>query len=78
MHSVHCSMTANDIYRFAATMLEPNMKWHDYGPKGTVSALLEVLFLCYRSVVFGLCGLLAIERCPERSGGARCAGRLVS
>ena len=44
MRSAHYSMTANDIYHIAAAMLQPNMKWHDYGPKCTVKALLQVLF----------------------------------
>jgi hypothetical protein len=44
MHSVHYSMTANDIYRFAAAMLQPHTKWHDHGPKCTVTVLLQVLF----------------------------------
>lgn len=44
MRSVQYSMTATDIYRFAAAMLEPHMKWHDHGPKCTVTVLLQVLF----------------------------------
>jgi len=44
MRSTHYSMTANDIYRFAAAMLQPQLKWHDHGPKCTVTVLLQVLF----------------------------------
>jgi hypothetical protein len=53
-------MTANDIYRFAAAMLEPNMKWHDYGPKCTVTVLLQVLFNASTQLcsVFSACSRL--------------------
>jgi hypothetical protein len=53
-------MTANDIYRFAAAMLEPNMKWHDYGPKCTVAVLLQVLFNASAQLcsVFAACSRL--------------------
>lgn len=44
MRSAHYTMTAKDIYRFAAAMLQPQLKWHDYGPKCTVLVLLQVLF----------------------------------
>ena len=44
MRSAHYSMTANDIYRFAAARLQPQLKWHDHGPQCTVTVLLQVLF----------------------------------
>ena len=44
MRSAHYTMTAKDIYRFAAAMLQPHLQWHDYGPKCTVTVVLQVLF----------------------------------
>ncbi len=44
MRSIHYSMTASDIYRYAAAMLESKLQWHDHGPKCTVTVLFQVLF----------------------------------
>ncbi|MCP4406959.1 MAG: transposase, partial [Gammaproteobacteria bacterium] len=51
---------ANDIYRFAATMLQPHLKWLDHGPKCTVTVLLQVLFYAAAQLcsVFAACSRL--------------------
>lgn len=60
MRSAHYSMTANDIYRFAAAMLQPQLKWQDHGPKCTVTVLLQVLFYAAAQLcsVFAACSRL--------------------
>jgi putative transposase len=53
-------MTANDIYRFAAAMVEANIKWHDQGPECTVTVLLQVLFYAAAQLcsVYAVCSRL--------------------
>ncbi len=53
-------MTANDIYRFAAAMLQPHLKWLDHGPKCTVTVMLQVLFYAAAQLcsVFAACSRL--------------------
>ncbi len=82
MHPEHYTMTANDIYRFAAAMLQPQLKWHDHGPKCTVPVLLQVLFYAAAQLcsVFAACARLRsapsdqavrdalAALCPEKSG----------
>ncbi len=60
MRSEHYNMTANDIYRFAAAMLQPQLKWHDHGPKCTAPVLLQILFYAaaQRCSVFAACARL--------------------
>ena len=60
MRSAHYSMTTNDIYRFAAVMLQPYLKWHDHGPKCTVTVLLQILFYAAAQLcsVFAACARL--------------------
>ncbi len=82
MRSAHYSMTANDIYRFAAAMLQPQLKWHDHGPKCTAPVLLQILFYAAAQLcsVFAACARLRTAPsdqavrdalaalCPEESG----------
>ena len=60
MRSAHYRMTANDIYRFAAARLQPQLKWQDHGPKCTVTVLLQVLFYAAAPLcsVFAACARL--------------------
>jgi hypothetical protein len=44
MRPPYATLTPIHIYGYAATLLEPYLQWHDYGPKCTVKALLQVLF----------------------------------
>ena len=44
MHPVHYSITPKEIYRYAATVLQPHLRWQDHGPKCTVTTLLQALF----------------------------------
>ena len=82
MRSEHYNMTANDIYRFAAAMLQPQLKWHDHGPKCTAPVLLQILFYAAAQLcsVFAACARLRTAPsdqavrdalaalCPEESG----------
>ncbi len=82
MRSQQFNMTANDIYRFAAAMLQPQLNWHDHGPKCTVPVLLQVLFYAAAQLcsVFAACARLSsapsdqavrdalAALCPEESG----------
>ena len=43
MHPSHYSITPKAIYRYAATVLQPQLRWRDHGPKGTVTTLLRSL-----------------------------------
>ncbi len=56
----HYTMTATDIYRYAATWLQQQLQWYDYGPKTTVSVLFQILFYAAGQVcsVFAACGRL--------------------
>ena len=44
MRPPYSTLTPIHIYTYAATLLEPYLQWHDYGPKCTVKVLLQVLF----------------------------------
>src|ERR671914_3153570 len=44
MRPSYSTLTPIHIYNYAATLLEPYLQWHDYGPKCTVKVLLQVLF----------------------------------
>jgi hypothetical protein len=37
-------MGPQDIYRYAATVLQRHLQWSDYSPKCTVTAVLQILF----------------------------------
>ncbi len=43
MRPPYSTLTPTHIYDYAAILLEPYLQWHDYGPKCTVKALLQVL-----------------------------------
>lgn len=53
-------MTPNDIFRYAAVVLEPHLHWQDQGPKCTVNTLLQVLFYAAGQLcsLFAACGHL--------------------
>lgn len=38
------TITPKEIYRYAASALQPHLQWQDQGPKCTVTTLLQVLF----------------------------------
>lgn len=44
MCPIQYTLTPKDIYRYAASVLQPHLQWHDQGPKCTVTTLLQVLF----------------------------------
>jgi hypothetical protein len=44
MRPPYSTLTPTHIYDYAASLLEPYLQWHDYGPKCTVKTLLQVLF----------------------------------
>jgi len=56
----HYIITPKEIYRYAASALEPHLRWHDHGPKCTVSTLLLVLFYAAGQLcsIFAACGRL--------------------
>lgn len=60
MCPTHYTITPKEIYRYAASVLQPHLRWQDYGPKCTVSTLLQVLFYAaaQRCSVFAACGRL--------------------
>jgi hypothetical protein len=39
MHPTHYTIISKDLYRYAASMLQPHWQWHDQGPKCTVTTL---------------------------------------
>ena len=55
MRSPTCILGPKDIYRYAATVLQHQLQWRDYGPKCTVTAVLQILFYAAAQ----LCSLLA-------------------
>jgi hypothetical protein len=78
MRPPYSTLTPTHIYDYAATLLEPYLQWHDYGPKCTVKTLLQVLFYAAGQLcsVFAACSQLrtprpAIRRCATRL--RRCA-----
>ena len=50
-----CTLGPQDIYRYAATVLQQQLQWRDYGPKCTVTAVLQRLFYAAAQ----LCSLFA-------------------
>jgi hypothetical protein len=60
MHPPYSTLTPIHIYNYAATLLEPYLQWHDYGPKCTVKVLLQVLFYAagHLCSVFAACSQL--------------------
>lgn len=44
MRPPYFTLTPTHLYDYAATLIESYLQWHDYGPKCTVKALLQVLF----------------------------------
>lgn len=55
MHPGHSIIGPTDIYRYAATVLQEQLQWHDYGPKCTANRLLHILFYAAAQ----LCSLFA-------------------
>ena len=58
MCPAHYTMTSKDIYRYAAGVLQPHLRWRDRGPKCTVTTLLQVMFYAAAQ----LCSLFAACR----------------
>ena len=60
MRPPYSTLTPTHIYDYAATLLEPYLQWHDYGPKCTVKVLLQVLFYAagHLCSVFAACNQL--------------------
>jgi Transposase DDE domain len=60
MRPFYSTLTPTHIYTYAATLLEPYLQWHDYGPKCTVKVLLQVLFYAagHLCSVFAACSQL--------------------
>jgi hypothetical protein len=77
MRPPYSTLTPTHIYDYAAILLEPYLQWHDYGPKCTVKALLQVLLYATGQLcsVFAACSQFAprpaIRRCATHS--RRCA-----
>jgi hypothetical protein len=59
MSPTHYTITPKEIYRYAAGVLEPYLRWHDHGPKCTVTTLRQVLFYA------------AAQRCSRFAAGSR-------
>jgi hypothetical protein len=57
MHPNQYTLTPKDIYRYAVTVLQPHLKWHDHGPKCTVTTVLQILFYAAAQLcsVFAAC-----------------------
>jgi hypothetical protein len=77
MRPPYSTLTPTHIYTYAASLLEPYLQWHDYGPKCTVKVLLQVLFYAagHLCSVFAACSQLRDS--AQRSGGARRARGFV-
>ncbi len=60
MHPGHYTMNATDLYLYAATLLQAQLRWRDYGPKCTATRLLGVLFYAAAQLcsVFAACSRL--------------------
>jgi putative transposase len=60
MCPIQYTLTPKDIYRYAASVLQPHLQWQDHGPKCTVTTLLQVLFYAAAQVcsIFAACGRL--------------------
>jgi hypothetical protein len=55
MRSPSCTLDPQDIYRYAATVLQHHLQWRDYGPKCTVTTLFQILFVCRRPTLCAVC-----------------------
>ena len=60
MCPTHYTITPKDIYRYAASVLQPHLQWLDHGPKCTVSTLLQVMFYAAGQLcsIFAACSRL--------------------
>lgn len=60
MRSTHYTITPKDIYRYAASVLQPHLQWSDHGPKCTVTTLLQVMFYAAAQLcsIFAACSRL--------------------
>ncbi|MEZ5584275.1 MAG: hypothetical protein R3F37_17360 [Candidatus Competibacteraceae bacterium] len=60
MRPAHYTLTANEVYRYAANLLQPHLQWQDHGPKCLVATLLKVLFYAAGQLcsLFAACGRL--------------------
>lgn len=54
------TLTPKDIYRYAASVLQPHLQWPDHGPKCTVTTLLQIMFYAAAQLcsIFAACGRL--------------------
>jgi len=60
MRPSHHTLTANEVYRYAANLLQPHLQWQDHGPKCLVATLLKMLFYAAGQLcsLFAACGRL--------------------
>ena len=60
MRSTHYTITPKEIYRYAASVLQPHLQWSDHGPKCTVTTLLQVMFYAAAQLcsIFAACSRL--------------------
>ena len=60
MCPAHYTITPQEIYRYAASVLQPHWQWQDHGPKCTVTTLLQVLFYAAAQLcsIFAACSRL--------------------
>lgn len=60
MRPNHYTMNTTELYLYAATVLQAQLQWHDYGPKCSASRLLGVLFYAAAQLcsVFAACSRL--------------------
>lgn len=60
MYPSHYTLTADEIYRYAASILQPHLQWQDHGPKCLVATLLKILFYAAGQLcsLFAACGRL--------------------
>lgn len=67
MSPSHYTLTANEVYRYAASLLQPHLRWQDYGPKCTFATLLKILFYAAGQLcsLFAACGRLCNTPCDQ-------------
>lgn len=63
----HFTITPNEIYRHAAGVLRPHLRWQDHGPKCTAATLLKILFYAAGQLcsLFAACGRLCNTPCDQ-------------
>ncbi len=63
----HYTITPNEIYRYAAGVLQPHLQWQDHGPKCTVATLLKILFYAAGQLcsIFAACSRLDKTPCDQ-------------